>query len=917
MSPPAHLYHVTFLHSLDSIASRGLRPGAGQTFGGGYAGHSRGRVFLTEWDGVSFWMSKYEDMAHHHTDNPEEGWVPVCLKVSTRGLDLEPDPAGSRDAYADSYFTTESISPRQIQVWHGGWKAVGSVDTEEMQDEVMEAAEKDADETGTWYEVDFEMFEPARKAASRLPGWLQRGKPVPDVSRRSRDADFILEGDEWDWEWREVEIPFSLFGREFKRLTGWGAKDEDGRDESIRTWMQRSGGPRKALQQSPILAMWDGGNLELLDGAHRIRIAQELGEDKGTVLVGIEPAGNRRLASSYAPAADRRGEPLAPGDYVSFRTYPRGTKKGWVTISQKWMSEWRDEEGQRHTSPALAIVTEDGTVYDLSPKGTTKLRKQVPPPVSIRTADTLEAPPTPGARMATDSKDKTNYVPMQDRLGKPLYPGDFVRIKLFACNPVEGWVTVSQSYVSDCFEDDGERIWAPRLEVVTKDNTPYKLISNRTTKLSPQVPPPSTVTIHKQATAVLLPLMSPRYNLREMMKQIALLEDHLAHPEKQCDDCIQKHFLTIEALAEEAATLDTAGQFPGLAQIPIEIRKLEGRWIDGDTRRALEWLRSFRKLVTPMVFDIRKASMTTATLIGCVTNGNRLVGCSDRLDTACDPQNWPQYGRQLFDLWLYRDVPIDLAEKLVDHGYGYFHQGGFQFQTDHDAWKAAEPYAALDEPLIPMGTELTEEFLALVQQAVQNPARLASVSSLLDAQNRTIERIGAMRNRTARSEEYYLGDDDAGVYWTVDERGDAYYLNAWVDAEHFTEDLIKNDGPYESEYAAAESGHGAAVEWCLDNDVPLSRREMVFEGWLKANRRVFSTPRRASAHRIAEHWIQDAIKRPGRVREYLGIPKGETIPMADLESAIDRLKMKARRTPEETSLLRALYLARTLKTRFH
>lgn len=59
----------------------------------------------------------------------------------------------------------------------------------------------------------------------------------------------------------------------------------------------------------------------------------------------------------------------------------------------------------------------------------------------------------------------------------------------------------------------------------------------------------------KTAGVKLLPVHEPLYNLREMAKQMVLLEDHLLHPRKRCMDCIRKHLLTIEALAEEAATL--------------------------------------------------------------------------------------------------------------------------------------------------------------------------------------------------------------------------------------------------------------------------------------------------------------------------------------------------------------------------
>lgn len=53
----------------------------------------------------------------------------------------------------------------------------------------------------------------------------------------------------------------------------------------------------------------------------------------------------------------------------------------------------------------------------------------------------------------------------------------------------------------------------------------------------------------------LLPVLRPQHNMRDIIKQLILLEDHLFQPQKRCPDCIRKHFLTIEALAEECATL--------------------------------------------------------------------------------------------------------------------------------------------------------------------------------------------------------------------------------------------------------------------------------------------------------------------------------------------------------------------------
>lgn len=56
-------------------------------------------------------------------------------------------------------------------------------------------------------------------------------------------------------------------------------------------------------------------------------------------------------------------------------------------------------------------------------------------------------------------------------------------------------------------------------------------------------------------------LMDPRHNMREVAKQLILLEDHMAHKPKRCVDCITKHFLMVEGLLEEAITLDKEGNY--------------------------------------------------------------------------------------------------------------------------------------------------------------------------------------------------------------------------------------------------------------------------------------------------------------------------------------------------------------------
>ena len=56
------------------------------------------------------------------------------------------------------------------------------------------------------------------------------------------------------------------------------------------------------------------------------------------------------------------------------------------------------------------------------------------------------------------------------------------------------------------------------------------------------------------------PVMCPRYNMKEVIKQSVLLEEHLNCPRKRCKDCITKHYLHIIGLCEEAASL--AGSKP-------------------------------------------------------------------------------------------------------------------------------------------------------------------------------------------------------------------------------------------------------------------------------------------------------------------------------------------------------------------
>lgn len=100
----------------------------------------------------------------------------------------------------------------------------------------------------------------------------------------------------------------------------------------------------------------------------------------------------------------------------------------------------------------------------------------------------------------------------------------------------------------------------------------------------------------------LLPIMDPMYNMREFCKQSILLEDHLTHARKNCTDCKTKHMLTLEALAEEACTLDKENTYKDiLLPLPDKCRKLQKRLYAGEDQHLIaQEYRKIRKELMPL-----------------------------------------------------------------------------------------------------------------------------------------------------------------------------------------------------------------------------------------------------------------------------------------------------------------------------
>ena len=139
--------------------------------------------------------------------------------------------------------------------------------------------------------------------------------------------------------------------------------------------------------------------------------------------------------------------------------------------------------------------------------------------------------------------------------------------------------------------------------IIKKDNTEYFTNSGKLTS-SCQKPTTSTSTSTQQKCTSkcsentdLLPIMDPLFNMRECVKQCILLEDHLFQKKKRCEDCIKKHFLTIEGLAEEAISLDKENQHNlGDLKLADNIRQIEKKYInDEDPINIAQSLRQIRK----------------------------------------------------------------------------------------------------------------------------------------------------------------------------------------------------------------------------------------------------------------------------------------------------------------------------------
>ena len=104
----------------------------------------------------------------------------------------------------------------------------------------------------------------------------------------------------------------------------------------------------------------------------------------------------------------------------------------------------------------------------------------------------------------------------------------------------------------------------------------------------------------------LLPLLDPLFNMRQVCKDAALLEDHLLVPGMFCGQCVRKHMIRCEAYCEEALSLDKDGRHRDLLTSSLRrIRALQSLHASGGDRlRIAQGFRELRKELLPLCFKL-------------------------------------------------------------------------------------------------------------------------------------------------------------------------------------------------------------------------------------------------------------------------------------------------------------------------
>jgi len=141
--------------------------------------------------------------------------------------------------------------------------------------------------------------------------------------------------------------------------------------------------------------------------------------------------------------------------------------------------------------------------------------------------------------------------------------------------------------------------------------------------------------------------------------------------------------------------------------------------------------------------------------------------------------------------------------------------------------------------------------------------------------------------------------DSLARKWVQEALGRVATINATVPAAKFEAFLAK---------VQAKGDQNLLVACLVAKSLQPAVKTSADDSWLNEESFTKAATEIFGADKMAKKWIQDAIKHPGRVREYLNVPEGQDIPGGKLDAAIAKVKKSGNK-----SLLSALLLAKRLK----
>jgi len=124
----------------------------------------------------------------------------------------------------------------------------------------------------------------AARPTSKLPWWTA-GQVIrsEQMGFEGYDMAEFMEGEEFDYEWRLCRVPMSMIPNiSLSEISHDDEASEAERNQSLRTWYDEAGIEGALSKTPPVLLLYRNKIHRILDGWHRIAIAQERG---ATVIV--------------------------------------------------------------------------------------------------------------------------------------------------------------------------------------------------------------------------------------------------------------------------------------------------------------------------------------------------------------------------------------------------------------------------------------------------------------------------------------------------------------------------------------------------------------------------------------------------------------------------------------------------------